>query len=56
MGKEIKGTSPILHGKTNVNGKQTLTENKIESKKYTELPGDKLKQNRTVKLSKGGKV
>ena len=42
--------------KKNVNGKPTLTENKIESKKYTELPGDKIKQNRTVKLSKGGKV
>ena len=53
MGIEVKGTSPILHGKTNVNGKQILTENKIKSKRDKELPKDKLK---TVRLSKGGKV
>ena len=36
MGKEIKGTSPILHGKENVNGKQVLTEDqkKILKKKF----------------------
>ena len=56
MGIEVKGTSPILHRKTNVNGKQILTENKIKSKKDKELPVDKLKQNRTARLSKGGKV
>ena len=66
MGKEIKGTSPILHGKTNVNGKQILTENKLKSKNEPNGPG-KLKQRsfkkaggpgklRQRSLKKGGKV
>ena len=53
MGIEVKGTSPILHGKKNINGKQALTEyGQLKSKKETNGPG-KLKQ-RSYK--KGGKV
>jgi len=50
MGIEVKGTSPILHAKKNINGKQILTENKLKSKNESK---NKL---RTVRVSKGGKV
>ena len=58
MGIEVKGTSPILHGKINVNGKQKHPvedfpeEAAAAAKKKAEGSG-KLKQR---SLKKGGKV
>ena len=54
MGIEVKGTSPILHGKQNINREQKLTETGKREHKYK--PKMNLDVSKARKYKKGGKV